>query len=187
MGNCTYVIKARFPRGKLDKVYESIMAFWRQGLAADAWYDERRDCCDKWKTIEQLTKEQKVEFTMVKDAFWTEFKEKFPLIAEMLKGIKDHGYVLGVWHDAEYPILLMTKDPSNSLFGFLDFGGHGKNPNEVVMNFRREGNVLIFTDEVWNVADWNPLAKYLKKKFGATAVKWLSEESAHSFSEQVKV
>ena len=52
---------------------------------------------------------------------------------------------------------------------FHNFGGDDDEPSA-------HGDVLIFSGEVSTSADWNGIANYLKKKYKAKAVKWVSEQ-----------
>ena len=165
MGQCQYALKARFPRKKLAKIFPDIMTFWKQGQAAEDWYHEHRNDTEHLYVNSLLNKALMKEFKPLKEKFWAEFKRQFPLVAEMLKQVKDHGHVDGIWTEHS---LVLTHDPRNGLSGNLNFGQPDDEPTAY-------GDILCVSTEVSNSADWNPLAKYLKKKFGATAVKWVSE------------
>lgn len=167
MGMCQYALKARFPRGRLGKVFTDVQAFWRQGQSVRDWYESHRNCTEQFYDKDcKLDRSRLKEFKLIKGSFWDDFRKNFPQIAEMLKLVKDHGHVDGTWTEFT-PV--MTHDPRNALAGHISFGDQDDEPSS-------HGDIMTFTAEVTRSTDWNPLAKYLKKKFKATAVKWCSEE-----------
>jgi hypothetical protein len=167
MGQCQYALKARFPRKKLGKIFPDIMTFWKQGHAAEDWYQEHRDCTEHLYDKDcALIKAQMEEFKKLKEKFWFDFKEQFPLVAEMLKPVRSNGFVNGVWTDSS---AVMTHDPRNGLSHVLNFGQPDDEPDA-------HGDILCVSTEVSRSADWTGLSKFLKKKFKAQAVKWVSEE-----------
>jgi hypothetical protein len=85
--------------------------------------------------------------------FWPGFREQFPTVCEYL-GRSDG-------------------DCHNSLAGQLDFGFLGNIEHELGL---ARGNILSYSAEVWHMADWGPLAEFMKKKFGAKDVLTASEE-----------
>lgn len=172
MGMCLYAIKARFPNDQLKKVFPQIVEFWKQGDAAFNWYQENRSRCGENPKL--------ISFRAKKEAYWAEFGAHFPLVAEMLKGVKDDGHVNGKLYK-QVPVL--TIDPDNALSGHIEFGAD-KDPWE---RLSCEGNILYFQDEMWHFGDLTPLAKYLQKKFGALKVRWISEEDAPELFEAIPV
>lgn len=97
--------------------------------------------------------------------FWQGFKTEFPQIYDYLTRTK-----------------LADGDCNNQLAGQLDFGREDE-----LDNLRMEEGVISHTTECWHFADWDPLADYLKQKFGATHVAWINEESVPSPMESLTV
>ena len=83
--------------------------------------------------------------------FWPKFKSQFPLATELL-GKRVDG------------------DCNNALAGEIDF----VSLEDAV--FKADGNALYYGGMVWHFADWRPLCKFLKTKFGATTVDYYSDE-----------
>lgn len=166
MGQCQYALKARFPKGKLKRVFPDIMTFWKQGQAAYEWWQNNRNRTEGCYKDGILTSTYMVHFKAVKADFWREFQTQFPLIAEMLKRTKDEGFVDG---DLKNQALVMTHDPRNALATHINFGQSDDEPD-------CSGDILCFTSEVSSTADWTGIANYLKKKYKAKAVKWVSED-----------
>lgn len=167
MGECQYALKARFPKGKLRKIFPDILTFWKQGQAARDWWQEHRDRTEEYYDKDKrIIPAQMAMFKEVKATFWNEFKARFPLVVEMLKGVRDHGHTNGVWSNSS---LVLNHDPRNGLGGVINFGQSDDEPEF-------SGDILCFSSEVSHSADWNPIAKFLKKKYKARAVKWVSEE-----------
>ena len=167
MSECQYAIKARFSKGKLKKVFADIKTFWKQGQDAREWWQNSRDATEGFYDVDKKLRDDCMkEFKQAKAQFWTEFKQRYPLVAEMLAKVKSSGHVNGVWTDLS---LVMTHDPRNALAGVINFGSFDDEPEQV-------GDVLVFSSEVSTSADWNGISNYLKKKYKAKAVKWVSED-----------
>jgi hypothetical protein len=83
------------------------------------------------------------------EPFWTDFAIKFPTVWEYIQ----------------------SQNLSKDLSGKLDFGQDSA-------NIIRDGNVLCrLADSVWHFANWNPLAAFIKQKFGAVKVVWDKDEN----------
>ncbi len=180
MGMCLYAIKARFRSGQLKKIFPDIVEFWKQGTAAHQWYQANRSRCGSYYQSRSLKKKEAKAFQEKKEAYWAEFKTKFPLIAEMLKGVKEDGHVDGKWQK-HVPVL--TLDPSSSLSGQIEFGDDPDSWERLAVF----DNILYFEDEMWSMSNLTPLANYLKKKFKATKVRWISEDEKPGLFEAIPV
>lgn len=91
--------------------------------------------------------------------FWPTFKQEFPLIVEYL-GDK---FVGG--------------DCNNDLAGVLNFGSE----EDVDHALRHEGAILYYSAYTWHFANWDKIANFLEKYFGAVATNWLSDEHLNPF------
>jgi len=78
-----------------------------------------------------------------------EFKEKFPLVCEYL-----------------------GKSDGRMLSGLISFGSEEDLERLIIVR----GTLLTYSAEVWHFADWDLLAEYMKKKFGAKEVLLTNEE-----------
>lgn len=97
--------------------------------------------------------------------FWPEFEKEFPHL--LTTYLKDAG--------------LFGCEDCNGLAGHLDFG----NDEECVqdgLNVQSGDTTLYFTVEVWHFAEWDNLANFFRNHFGATDVKWMSDESTDFFA-----
>lgn len=105
----------------------------------------------------------------LKAEFWKAFCSKFPLVVEMLKGVRDPGHVKNIWNEKA---LVLETDPGNALSGHINFGSE----DDLNHALSCDKYVLRFEAEVWHMAEWDTLCKFLKKKFGAVKAGWISEE-----------
>ena len=95
------------------------------------------------------------------DKFWPGFR--FPVVSEYLRTCAQINVISG--------------DCNNSLAGLLDFGSE-----EDLEHLSLEGKQLAYEPLVWHMANWGPLADFMKLKFGAETV-WIgSEENGDSVS-----
>lgn len=88
------------------------------------------------------------------ETFWATFTKRYPLVAQLLGK-----YVGG--------------DCNNALAGLIDF---------IRLDwavFKQDKNTLYYGGTVWHFADWEPLCAFLQTQFGATKVKFLSDEYSH--------
>ncbi len=158
----------------MKKVFPQIKKFWAQGFKAEEWYHKNRDWCEKfYNKNHKIPKGNLAAFKAAKKKFWDTFKKKFPLVTEMLELTITYGHVDGVWKN-KTPV--MTTDPRNSLSGHINFG-HEKD----IDRLGTDDDVLSFSNEVWHFANWDSLATFLEKKFGAIKVNWISEEDTSIF------
>lgn len=88
--------------------------------------------------------------------FWQMFETKFPLITEYLK----HARLFG-------------KDNNNGLAEHLNFGYN----SEPFTN----GAEIRFSECVWHFADWGGWLSFVKDKFNARQVRYVSDEYTHPF------
>lgn len=96
--------------------------------------------------------------------FWPTFIKDFPLMTEYLK---DNN--------------LLEGNNNNGLAGSMDFGSE----EEANDNLFRTEDLIKYHADVWHFSDWEPLCKFLKKKFEAFSAGWLSEEQ--DYSDQIDV
>lgn len=87
--------------------------------------------------------------------FWQKFESQYPLLFDYAKTLPGYG----------------KKSPQKVLSGNTDFGQ--EEDDEV----RQVDNILGWVAEVWHMADWSPLAAYIKEKFGAIKVVIDTEEN----------
>ena len=98
-------------------------------------------------------------------SFWRAFKSQFPLVYEYLLSI------VRMVHKDYTCLSVLYKDCNNSLSGKLDIGNkHDVEEMHVV------DNAIQYSAEVWHCTDWQHLARFIEEKFGATRVKWTSDE-----------
>jgi len=91
------------------------------------------------------------------EAFWERFVEKFPTIAEYLGS-------------------LVGGNCDNALAGVLDFG---EEYDLDALEF--DGTEFRYHCTCWHFASWNPFAAFLRSKFGAIRVNWMSDEYMDPF------
>lgn len=92
-----------------------------------------------------------------RQTFWLRFTEQFPIVRACL------GAFAG-------------GDCDQALLGFLEFGS--EQANELYV----EGACLFFkAPGLWNGADWEPMADYLKSHFGAAGVAWIGDDPGSGF------
>ena len=89
------------------------------------------------------------------DQFWPDFEKQFPEVTTYLKGLE-----------------LFGKDCNNALAGQIDFGEQ----EDIEDNMTYEGNLLTYHAEVWHFAQWDPILKYLKGRYGAVQTGYVSDE-----------
>jgi hypothetical protein len=95
------------------------------------------------------------------DNFWPGFTFRFPVVSEYLRTCAKINTVGGDCH--------------NSLAGLLDFGSE-----DYLEYMYLKGNTMTYEALVWHMANWGPLANFIKIKFGAETV-WIgSEENGDS-------
>lgn len=94
--------------------------------------------------------------------FWRVFQKRFPLVYEYLDSTK----------------LLNKNDCNNSLAGCLDFMNCSNKvaENKVESYVLIHGTSILYSAEVWHLADWDPMCSFIEKKFGATASDWVSSD-----------
>ena len=136
MGEATYTLEIHnIKKSDLPK----IEAFIKQGRDAENYWQEHRE----------------MERSGNREAFWSEFKKKFPNIVEYLE-----------------PTNLVDGDCGNDLAGRIDFDDCCGNMN---LNLSEDG-VLTYEATVWHFATWKYFVKYLMDKYGGTEGHWWSDE-----------
>jgi hypothetical protein len=95
--------------------------------------------------------------------FWPEFKKQFPVVSEYLAQTKSGRKSL------------LDGDCGGDLAGYMDFAAEDSGPGNIEDSLKFDGKELTYTAEVWHHATWNPLAEFLKKKFGAIEATWISD------------
>lgn len=97
--------------------------------------------------------------------FWPQFKKLFPTITEYL--------------DTQYGWEELDKNCGNGLAGILEFGKDRDSSSNLQTSYddALENDILLYTEEVWHLAEWNGFCEFLKHKWGALDAVWNSEEA----------
>jgi hypothetical protein len=96
--------------------------------------------------------------------FWSELEKAFP--GRLSIFMRDAG--------------LWGKDTKNGIAGHIDFGGSEECVDDG-LHLAAGDVTLMYTVEVWHFADWDNIANYIRKYFGAIDVRWMSDESTDYF------
>ena len=95
------------------------------------------------------------------DRFWPGFTFRFPVVSDYLRSCAGVNVIGGDCH--------------NGLADLLDFGSQ-----DYFDEMNLSGRQMTYEALVWHMANWGPLAHYMKLKFGAETV-WIgSEENGDS-------
>jgi hypothetical protein len=153
MGECAYYLKAEFLTEKDAKAVEKKL---------DDFFAEARDAYEFWQSNRGLGDTSVVNtdgkavakktVKMTDELFFQQYAKKFPL---MMEYVTANGF--------------KTRE---ALSSHVDFGQDENNEVVRVDNVIGWGNA-----SVWHFADWQPLADFIKKKFGALKVVWDTEEN----------
>jgi len=123
----------------------------RAATKLDNFFGEMKDAQDFYQEGDVEGKK-----SLFRKNFWKEFRKRFPAVMEYVETLYD--YKPGCNTDV--------------LCGNLDIGTDENNECLV------DGNVVAWGDAcVWHMANWAPLAAFIKSKFGATRVVWDHEEN----------
>jgi len=139
-----------------EAVY-SMVAEWPKAIdektqkAVRKFFLEGSRAEDWWQDHRDRTPEQ----------FWPEFRKKFPTVTKYLARVKDYNNTA-----------ILDGDNNNGLAGNLDFGS----AKDIVNQLRFKDRRMTYSAEIWHMATWKPLERFLRNKLGATTILWGSEE-----------
>lgn len=150
MGEAVYYLKAR---NCTPEALENIRTFLLEAAEAEDWWQEHRD----------------MERHNERDAFWSEFKQKFPLTSKYLHTVKAYGR----------DTMLFGGDCDNDLAGYIDFGNDEAIEDD--LDFDEVDGELRYNAMVWHFAQWDGFAKFLKTEYGLKDVRWISDEYMNPF------
>lgn len=156
MGEAVYYMKVTFEKREwAEEVLPQLIELFREGYQA----------CEWWQNNRRMTKEK----------FWPQFEEKFPQISEYLKRVRKQD----LYSDDKDVKPLFGGDCNNALAGNLDFAGGADDPDEWSLHPDRA--VMTYSSEVWHLADWEPIAEFIRRKFNPVRVTWISDEDVSPF------
>lgn len=130
--------------------FYKIEKFIHEGASAEQFWQENRGIYDKPAPSQDL--------------FWSQFREKFPVVSKYLKFIKKYG-----------------GDFDNDLAGYLDFGTEDDFENlefdidYIDDNYEEVGQIK-YSAYVWHLADWTGFMEFIQSEFKVKNARWLSEE-----------
>jgi len=151
MGEATYYMRIRFPKGTLKKKLPEIQNFFKEGLKAGDWWQKNRGREDG-------------------ASFWTDFEKEFPMVTEYVKTLESSKGV------NQRPQPVWGNDHNNGLAGNLDFAGYESDIEQMGYEKTPHGDELIYSSMVWHFAEWGPLIDFVQKKWGGSKSAWQSEE-----------
>jgi hypothetical protein len=92
--------------------------------------------------------------------FWQGFRAKYPVLTEYLASAG------------------MDEKDTNDLAGSLSFGTGDDIQCSLAFTDVKDKTELTYQAEVWHFANWEPLTDFLRVKFGASSVEYMSDEAA---------
>ena len=157
MGEATYYLKATYGSTEdAKKAMKKIKQFFLQGAKAyDFWQTNRG--AENGPPKGPFDKRSKDSPIVTREDFWALFKQKFPLICEMIPD-------------------LVGKDCNNSPAGQMSFGSE-EDIKSLQVNDAEHS--VRYHAVVWHCASWDRIAQWIQANTKAITVKWISDEDVN--------